>query len=163
MRYEVTVGERTVHVEIAPDGGLLVDDRAVALDAAPAGVGAWTMRLDGACHEVHALSRDPMRLWVDGREVRATVMDERALAARRVGGRAPSGRHELRSPMPGLIKAVHVSEGDAVERGGPLVTLEAMKMENELRAPEAGRVTRVVASPGTKVEAGALLVVLAPE
>jgi biotin carboxyl carrier protein len=63
--------------------------------------------------------------------------------------------------MPGLLKAVHVREGDEVERGAPLVTLEAMKMENELRSPIAGRVTRVAAAAGSKVDGGALLVVLA--
>ncbi len=163
MRYEVRVGERTVQVEIAPDGGLLVDDRAVALDASPVGDDSWTMRLDGASHEVHTLSRDPLRLWVDGREVRASVTDERTLAAERAGGRTRTGRDEVRAPMPGLLKAVHVSEGDLVERGAPLVTLEAMKMENELRAPTRGRVTRVVGLPGTKVDGGALLIVLATE
>ena len=162
MRYEVEVGERTVQVEIAPDGGLLVDDRAVSLDVTPLGDGSWAMRLEGASREVHVLSRDPLRLWVDGREVRAAVTDTRALAARGSGGRAGSGRQEIRAPMPGLVKAVHVSEGDAVERDAPLVTLEAMKMENELRAPIAGRITRVATAAGTKVDGGALLVVIAP-
>lgn len=161
MRYEVVVGERTVQVEIAPDGGLLVDDRAVALDVASPAVGSWSMRLDGASHEVHLLSREPLRLWVDGREMRASVTDQRVLAAGGTSGRAGSARQELRAPMPGLVKAVHVAEGDAVEHGAPLVTLEAMKMENELRAPAAGRITRVAVSAGTKVEAGALLVVIA--
>ena len=161
MRYEVLVGERTVQVEMAADGGLLVDDRVVALETTPLDAGAWTMRLDGMSHEVHLLSRDPLRLWVDGHEVRASVTDERALVARHTGGRAASGRHELRAPMPGLVKGVHVSEGDLVRPGMPLATLEAMKMENELRAPAAGRITRVAVSEGTKVEAGALLVVIA--
>ena len=161
MRYEVVVGERTVQIEVAPDGGMLVDDRVLAVDVTAVGVDAWTIRLDGASHEVYALSRDPLRLWVDGHEVRAAVTDERALAARRAGGQARSERHELRAPMPGLLKAIHVREGDRVELGAPLVTLEAMKMENELRAPIAGRVTRIAAAAGTKVDGGALLVVLA--
>ena len=161
MRYEVVVGERTVQVEIAPDGGLLVDDRAVALETAPLADGSWSMRLDGASHEVHLLSREPLRLWVDGREVRASVTDQRLLATAGAGARAGSARQELRAPMPGLVKAVHVSEGDPVEHGAPLLTLEAMKMENELRASAAGRITRVAVSAGTKVEAGALLMVLA--
>jgi len=161
LRYEVVVGERTVQVELAPDGGMLVNDRVVAVDVRSAGVDAWMILLDGASHEVHALSRDPLRLWVDGHEVRAAVTDERALAARTAGGQARSDRHELRAPMPGLLKAVHVREGDTVEPGAPLVTLEAMKMENELRAPIGGRVTRIAAAAGTKVDGGALLVVLA--
>ena len=62
--------------------------------------------------------------------------------------------------MPGLLRAVHVREGDIVEREAPIVTLEAMKMENELRAPARSRVTRLDARAGEKVEGGALLAVL---
>jgi 3-methylcrotonyl-CoA carboxylase alpha subunit len=163
VRYEVRVGERTVEVEIAPDGATLVDDRPVALDARQQGADSWSVRLDGASHEVHVLGRDPLRLWVDGVEVAASVADQRALAAARAGGATRPQRHELRAPMPGLVRAVHVREGQAVERDTPLVTLEAMKMENEMRASAPGRVTRVAVAAGSKVDGGALLVVLAPE
>jgi len=161
VRYEVQVGERTVQLEVAPDGSTLVDDRVTPVSVQALGPDGWLVAMGGVSHEVHLLARDPLRLWVDGTEVLATVTDERALAARSAGGSARSGRHELHAPMPGLLKAVHVREGDEVERGAPLVTLEAMKMENELRSPVAGRVTRVAAAAGTKVDGGALLVVLA--
>lgn len=38
--------------------------------------------------------------------------------------------------MPGLVLNVMVSEGEAVLKGGALLILEAMKMENILKAPE---------------------------
>ena len=41
-------------------------------------------------------------------------------------------------PMPGLLTALHVGEGDKVEAGQPLAVVEAMKMENILRAEKAG-------------------------
>jgi len=163
VRYEVRVGERTVHVEIGPDGSTLVDDVAIAVEARPIGTAAWWLTVGGASHEVRVLAREPLRLWVDGRELPASVADERALAADRSAGRTRAERDEVRAPMPGLLRGVHVSEGDVVERGAPLATLEAMKMENELRAPSRGRVIRVAAAAGSKVEAGALLVVVGPE
>src|SRR3546814_20974314 len=43
-------------------------------------------------------------------------------------------------PMPGLLVTLHVGEGDAVEAGQPLATVEAMKMENILRAEKSGTV-----------------------
>jgi biotin carboxyl carrier protein len=100
---------------------------------------------------------------VNGVDVQATVTDERALRANRGVAGTRSGRVELRAPMPGLLKAVHVNEGDRVERDAALATLEAMKMENELLAPSAGRVTKVGAAAGAKVEAGAVLFVIAGE
>lgn len=160
MIYEVHVGDRRVRVEMAADGRFLVDDAVVPAEIAEVAAGRqWSMRLGGQSHEVTLLTRDPLRLLVDGYEVEASAIDERAAAAHGASA-ARGGRHELRAPMPGLLKAVHVAEGDIVERDTPLMTLEAMKMENELVAPARGRVVRLAVGAGTKVEGGAMLAVL---
>jgi biotin carboxyl carrier protein len=121
----------------------------------------WLVRVGGRSHDVTVATHEPARLLVDGIEVEASAVDERSIAASRGTRQHASGRHELRAPMPGLLRAVHVKEGDIVERDAPLVTLEAMKMENELRAPARARVVKLSASAGSKVEGGAVLVVLA--
>jgi propionyl-CoA carboxylase alpha chain len=54
----------------------------------------------------------------------------------------------VRSPMPGLLTAIVVAEGQEVKAGEPLVTVEAMKMENVLRAERDGRVARLRVKPG---------------
>jgi propionyl-CoA carboxylase alpha chain len=54
----------------------------------------------------------------------------------------------LLCPMPGLLTALNVGEGDRVEAGQPLAVVEAMKMENILRAEKAGIVAKVAAKPG---------------
>ena len=51
-------------------------------------------------------------------------------------------------PMPGLLTALHVGEGDQVEAGQPLAVVEAMKMENILRAEKAGTVKKANAKAG---------------
>ena len=161
MIYEVRVGDRRVRVETDPQGRFLVDEALVAAEIAELAAGRqWSVRLGGRSHEVTLITREPLRLLVDGHEVEATAIDERAAAAARGAGAARGGRHELRAPMPGLLKAVHVAEGDIVERDAPLMTLEAMKMENELVAPARGRVVRLAVGAGTKVEGGAMLAVL---
>jgi len=164
MRYEVRVGEALLRVEAAADGRTLVDDAVVAAVVTEVAAGVlWSVILDGAAHEIALLGQDPLRLWVDGVETRALVADERAVAAARRGGRRAVGRVEVRAPMPGLLKAIHVAEGVRVDAGAPLITIEAMKMENELRAPEAGTVTKIGAGAGTTVDGGTLLVVIAPD
>jgi len=161
MRYEVTLDDRRARVEIAQEGRFLIDDRVVAADVRETVRGRqWSIRLDGESHEITLVTHDPMRLDIDGHDVLASVVDERALRASRGAAASRTGRVELRAPMPGLLKAVHVREGDVVERDAPLVTLEAMKMENELLAPIRGRVTRIAASAGTKVEGGSVLLVI---
>ncbi len=147
-------------VETGTDGRFLVDDEVVTIAARPLGKDHWSIACQGRSHEVAILGRDPLRVWVDGVEVRAAVTDERALAAAGRDASASGSQHEIRAPMPGLLKAVHVAVGDTVERGDAIATLEAMKMENELRSPERARVAKLAVAAGTKVEGGALLAVL---
>ncbi|MDD9726235.1 acetyl/propionyl/methylcrotonyl-CoA carboxylase subunit alpha [Roseovarius sp. SK2] len=54
----------------------------------------------------------------------------------------------LLCPMPGLIVSVNVAEGDEVQEGQALCTVEAMKMENILRAEKKALVTKINAGPG---------------
>jgi propionyl-CoA carboxylase alpha chain len=60
-------------------------------------------------------------------------------------------------PMPGLLTALHVAEGDKVEAGQPLAVVEAMKMENILRAEKAGVVKKVDAKPGDSLAVDAVI------
>lgn len=164
MRYEVTLDDRRVRVELGEDGRFALDDRVVAADVRETVRGRqWSITLDGESHEITVVTHDPLRLDVDGHDVRAGVVDERALRASRGVAGLRAGRVELRAPMPGLLKAVHVRDGDRVDADAPLATLEAMKMENELRAPSAGRIAKIGATAGAKVEAGAVLIVIASD
>lgn len=78
------------------------------------------------------------------------------------GGAGPGGDVVL-SPMPGLVAAVAVTEGQSVAEGDRMVVLEAMKMEHVLRAPRSGIVAQVAVTAGDQVKAGVALVTLAPE
>ena len=162
MRYAVRAGDRDLAVEATPEGRFLVDDRVVAAELTEAIPGhVWSVLIEGHAHEVAFLGGD--RVLVDGDEVTLEIADERAIAAGRAGPRAGAGRQEIRAPMPGLLKRVHVAAGDPVREGDALATLEAMKMENELRAGHAGTVAQIAVAEGTKVESGTLLIVIRAE
>ncbi len=75
-----------------------------------------------------------------------------------VSGTNEAGSVVIRSPMPGLVRAVNVSPGDHVERSSTVLVLEAMKMENNILAGSNGRVKRVLVEPGTSVEKNASLI-----
>lgn len=51
-------------------------------------------------------------------------------------------------PMPGLLVKLHVAEGEEVQPGQPLATVEAMKMENILRAEKQAVVAKINADEG---------------
>jgi propionyl-CoA carboxylase alpha chain len=58
----------------------------------------------------------------------------------------------LLCPMPGLVVKINVSEGDAVQEGQALATVEAMKMENILRAERKGIVKKINAHAGASLK-----------
>ena len=60
----------------------------------------------------------------------------------------------LLSPLPGLVLSIEVSEGDEVELGTPLVTIEAMKMESIIRADRRAKIREIVARRGESVRKG---------
>lgn len=65
---------------------------------------------------------------------------------------------ELKSPMPGLVKSVLVEPGQEVEKGAPLLILEAMKMENVIKAPASVTISEVLVQPNEPVEKNVVLI-----
>ena len=61
------------------------------------------------------------------------------------------------APMPGRIINVLVAVGDDVDAGTPLISLEAMKMENTLKSSGIGKVKTIYVAAGAVVEKGAAL------
>jgi propionyl-CoA carboxylase alpha chain len=90
------------------------------------------------------------RLRLRGADLRAHVRTPRqAELARLMPEKAPADTSRLLlCPMPGLIVALAVAEGDEVQEGQALVTVEAMKMENILRAERRAVVKKVNATAG---------------
>ena len=64
----------------------------------------------------------------------------------------------LRAPMPGKVIAVSAQVGATVEKGAPLLVLEAMKMEHTISAPRKGVIKAVHFAPGDQVSDGVELV-----
>ncbi|MDR1600726.1 MAG: biotin/lipoyl-binding protein [Oscillospiraceae bacterium] len=73
---------------------------------------------------------------------------------------AITGGERIKSPMPGTIISVKVSEGQSVKKHDVLIILEAMKMENEIVAPRDGVVAQIPAGKGASVNTGDTLVVI---
>ncbi|NIE68438.1 acetyl/propionyl/methylcrotonyl-CoA carboxylase subunit alpha [Burkholderia sp. Ax-1719] len=73
---------------------------------------------------------------------------------------AEHGEGRLTAPMPGKVIAVLVEPGAVVEKGTPLIVMEAMKMEHTIGAPAAGKVTEVLYGVGDQVADGAQLLML---
>src|SRR5258706_1275321 len=98
MRYEVMLDDRHVRVELGEDGRFTVEGRAVAADVREIVRGRqWSITVEGQSHEITVVTHDPLRLDLDGQDVRAAVIDERALRASRGAVGLRTGRVELRA------------------------------------------------------------------
>ncbi len=113
------------------------DDVAVRVEKRPAG---WRLTTRGAAHEVRALTPRAAEL--------AVHMIEKI---------PPDMSRFLLCPMPGLLVTLNVGEGDKVEAGQTLATVEAMKMENILRAEKSGVVKAVRATAGESLAVDAVI------
>jgi biotin carboxyl carrier protein len=66
--------------------------------------------------------------------------------------------HQLKSPMPGRILDFAVEVGDEVDEGTPLLTLEAMKMENVIKSEGVGKVKSLAKAKDDVVEKNELII-----
>ena len=64
------------------------------------------------------------------------------------------------SPMQGTVLGVEVADGQAVEAGGLICVIEAMKMENEIVAHRDGVVSELVVVVGQQVTSGQVICVV---
>jgi len=154
-------------------------NRDVAVTAHYRKGGAYEVELPGGRRRLSGEQADSrtVRGWLDDEAITATVVRDGAVIDVFRGAE----RHTLElhdpwlaevqgdvhgggfvAPMPGKIIAVLAKAGAKVERGAPLVIMEAMKMEHAVNAPAAGTVREVLYAVGDQVEEGAELIRFEP-
>ena len=182
QRLRVTIAERTEEIDPEALGGVALGsgggDAATGLEAT--GSGSGILRTSAGPRRILWTARSPAGLDQDGRGsgtfdyeivldgwrllVSVEPAARAALRDRARRGASVARAHAsvvVRAPIPGRITAVRVIDGQAVVAEEPLLTLEAMKMENVVRAPRAGTIARVAVGAGQTVELGDTLVELA--
>jgi acetyl-CoA/propionyl-CoA carboxylase biotin carboxyl carrier protein len=164
-RDPVTVRVRRADAGAAPGAGTAFEVRVGAADPvlARAARSADGRRLTVAYAgrtAAYARAADAGDLWLGRGGAAWRFAEEPAYAPARGAEQAADG--VLRSPMPGTVLAVPVTEGQHVTAGTPVVVVEAMKMEHAVTAPVDGVVTRLEARPGRPVAMDAVLAAIVP-
>lgn len=116
---------------------------------------AYTIEVLAADYSAKAFT-----LKINGQRIELQAKDQLDKLLDRLGlsNAAASKVNELKAPMPGLIVEVRVQPGQEVQKGDPLLVLEAMKMENILKAPADGIVGSIKVGPRDNVQKGQVLV-----
>jgi acetyl/propionyl-CoA carboxylase alpha subunit len=161
VRFKETSSAAEFDVELDRAGAVIearIDGAVVSLASQALGDGAMVIEWDGArvgafaarTGESIAVSLGPQSFIFKLQEVG------------RRGARHSLATPMLTAPMPGKVLKVMVHEGEEVQTGQPLITMEAMKMETTLAAEGPARVKVVAVAAGQMVDAGALLMELSP-
>jgi len=100
-------------------------------------------------------------VFLNGKRYECVLEDERTRRLKRLGVLKVDTKKEkeLKSPMPGLVTAIEVKQGDMVVAGQGVVIVEAMKMENELKAKFDGKVKKVKVKEHQAVNKDEVLIV----
>ncbi|MDT5017525.1 MAG: acetyl-CoA/propionyl-CoA carboxylase, biotin carboxylase, biotin carboxyl carrier protein, partial [Mycobacterium sp.] len=152
-------GDRTDHVYLTgiPQAAIaVVEDGESHLLTASLDRDRLTVTLDGLRTEYVAAESDG-QIWLAGGGHTQMVEEMREAPVRPDEEHSgPNLQAELTSPMPGAVVAIGVSDGQHVESGVVIVTVEAMKMEHALTAPVEG-VVELLVTVGDQVKVGQLL------
>lgn len=156
MKYITTVEDKQYLVEIIDEKHISVDGKVFTVDfESVSGQPVYSLIVDGKSHEAYVQQgEEAWQVLMRGRLYPVNVEDEREKRLRTAAGAgvAETGEFHLKAPMPGLVVAVPVSEGQDVKKGQVLLILESMKMQNELKAPRDGKVSRIKVKAGESVE-----------
>ena len=155
MKYITTIDGKEFSVEIIDEKHVRINDQILEVDfESVSGQPVYSLIIGGRSHEAYIYPDDKdWQVLLRGRLFHAVVEDEREKRLRAAGSKvAESGEFHLKAPMPGLVVAIPVEEGQAVKQGQVLLILESMKMQNELKAPRDGTVMRVRVKAGETVE-----------
>ena len=156
MKYITTIGDKEYLVEIVDEHQVLVDGKPFKVDFVEiSDQPVYSLLLDGSSYEAYVYPTDKTwQVLLHGRLYPAMVEDERERRLRAAAGGQvqESGEFHLKAPMPGLVVAIPVEEGQPVKKGDVLIVLESMKMQNELKSPRDGQTARLRVRLGDSVE-----------
>ena len=117
----------------------LVNDEHVAVQVRPI-LNGYAIAHRGVSVDAWVYTRDEARF--------AALMPEKKIA---------DTSKSLLCPMPGLVKAIYVKDGQEIKAGEPLCMVEAMKMENVLRAERDVTVKKINAKEGDSLAVDAVI------
>ena len=141
----------------------LDENAASGLDIVEIGQGGFHVLKDSISYNAEVVKADyeekAFTIKVNGQLYEVKVQDKFDLLLQQLGMSNAGSKHvkDLKAPMPGLILDIKVTEGQAVQKGDPLIILEAMKMENIIKAPADGTVKQIKARKGDSVEKNQVL------
>jgi biotin carboxyl carrier protein len=165
MKFSFDHNSETILIDLTPAGSgksyrCNIGDKTFEIEIIRTDIGRLDLLIDGKRVTAYVSSENTKRwVTVNGQTF---VLKQPAAGARSRGHgqHHAAGALRVTAPMPGQVRAVNVSEGEAVTKGQTLLVLEAMKMEIRVQAPMDGIVKKLSVKQGQTVEREQVLVEL---
>jgi biotin carboxyl carrier protein len=184
MKFSADIQDRSFEIEVKKENGkilVMVDNKPVNLKYETDQKGSISaLIIEGKRYEVRCDDRTgnyKVNLWQKPYEVSFSRIETEGLkhisdlppesGLLDKGSIRPAAQSNLphriiKSPMSGLVIAIHTDSGKEIKKGDSLILLEAMKMQNEIRSPITAKVLQVYAAVGKTVEKNEKLLELEP-
>lgn len=163
MKYKIRIANTDYEVE-NKDGSVELQGKKVPIDLIQTAEKEFHLVSNNRSYTIVVTDVNPetkeCTLVVNGKKTSAKLQNEFDLLLAGMGMQAGGAKktRELKAPMPGLVVDVLVTAGQTIEKGQPLVILEAMKMENVLKAADDVTIKSVEVKKGNAVEKNQILV-----
>ena len=151
-------------VEIEGQRYALTQPEWESLDCVEIGNETYHLLEDNKAHAIEVLDFDlatrRCTLKVDGEIKKVIFLRDLDLLIEKMGLNSTQLKKQsvLHAPMPGLVTSIKITAGQEVEKGTPLLILEAMKMENVITAPHHAIIKDIKVVVGQAVDKGVVLV-----
>lgn len=162
MRVLVDKQEMQVYIDTI-DGKGKLNGKAFDLDVAKVEDHFYRIEIEGKAYNIQVLPGDDAKkpkIRVNGIAYSTELIDKYDELIKSLGmeNLTKVEIKELKSPMPGLVIKIDVQVGDSIQKGDPLMILEAMKMENVIKSRSEGVIAELYVSEGQAVEKNELLI-----
>lgn len=165
-QYKIISGTETVIVLCLSNGNVLINGENHNYQFLHDESGVSRIKIGNNYFNVFCkeISENDFELWIQHHVFRVKVEDSRTRLLSQFKKFSSSTQEiiNIKAPMPGLIKAIEVNQDEIIEKGGGLIILEAMKMENEIRSVVRGKVKSIEVKLNTSVEKDQTLITIEP-
>ncbi|SFE36283.1 biotin carboxyl carrier protein [Chitinophaga sp. CF118] len=152
---------------ISTDGGVFsCNEQQVAWSGLELPSGNYSIVLDGRSYLAQVVKVDKVAkmvtIVIDQQEYEVAIEEpiDQLLAEMGIKDAMTRKVNDIKAPMPGLILKILVTPGQIIQKGDPVLILEAMKMENVFKTTVDAVVKEVKVTERTAVEKGEVLVIL---
>jgi len=156
VEYDFLIGSRKYTISIEKKGNvftLLENGKSVEADISMISPSNISIIIKGRSHLAYVIkTKEGYSINIKGHTYSVKEISEETQENLKRDDHTDDHAWIIRSPMPGKVIKINVSENEDVRKNQTLAVVEAMKMENEIKSSVEGVVGKIFVNPGELVD-----------